>query len=235
MAHRAVFFDFGGTLFSYGAIRDHFDTLLERIARQHGLETEPDELRRVYRTTMTRTFAAFREQPFYLHRDLFAHAHRGFLTELGVEPPADDGNHFYEAQSDLGMARVTVREDARETLETLRDRGLHLSIVSNIDDDQFEPLFTQLELTRLFDCTTTSEEARSCKPDPGIFRMALRKAGEPPPEEVVFVGDSVPHDVAGAAALGMTTVLLGRAPDSAEPTPDHVISRLGELLAIVQS
>jgi putative hydrolase of the HAD superfamily len=234
MAHRAVFFDFGGTLFSYGAIRDHFDTLLQSIARQHGLETEQDELRRVYRMTMTRTFAAFREQPFYLHRDLFAQAHRGFLTELGVEPAAGAGDHFYEAQSDLGMARVTVREDARETLETLRDRGLHLSIVSNIDDDQFEPLFAQLGLTRWFDCTTTSEEARSCKPDPGIFRMALRKAGGPPPEEVVFVGDSVPHDVAGAARLGMTTVLLGGAPDSAGPAPDHVISRLGELLAIVQ-
>ena len=235
MAHRAVFFDFGGTLFSYGAIRERFDTLLERIAREHGLETERDELRRVYRTSMMQTFAAFQEQPFYLHRDLFARAHRGFLTELGVKPPAHAGDHFYEAQSDLGVARVTLREDARETLETLRDRGLHLSIVSNIDDDQFEPLFARLELRRWFHCTTTSEEARSCKPDPGIFRMALRKAGGPRPEEVVFVGDSAPHDVAGAAALGMTTVLLGRAPDAAGPTPDHVISRLGELLAIVQS
>jgi putative hydrolase of the HAD superfamily len=235
VAHRAVFFDFGGTLFSYSAIRDQFDALLGRIAREHGLETEQDELRRVYRTTMMQTFALFRERPFYLHRDLFAHAHRGFLQELSVEPGADAGGHFYEAQSDLGMARVEVREDARETLETLRDRGLHLSIVSNIDDDQFEPLFARLELTRLFDCTTTSEEARSCKPDPGIFRMALRKAGGPRPEEVVFVGDSVPHDVAGAAALGMTTVLLGRAPDPAGPSPDHVISRLGELLTIVQS
>lgn len=235
MAHRAVFFDFGGTLFSYGAIRGDFDTLLERIARQHGLEAEQDELRRVYRTTMVQTFAAFREQPFYLHRDLFAHAHRGFLAELGVEPAEEAGDHFYEAQSDLGMARVTVREGALETLGTLRDRGLHLSIVSNIDDDQFDPLFTRLELTSWFDCTTTSEEARSCKPDPGIFRMALRKAGEPRPEEVVFVGDSVPHDIAGAAALGMTTVLLGPAPHSASPAPDHVISRLDELLAIVQS
>jgi len=235
MAHRAVFFDFGGTLFSYGGLRAHFDALLGRIAREHGLETKQDELRRVYRMTMMQTFARFQERPFYLHRDLFAHAHRGFLHELGLEPGTDTGNDFYEAQSELGLARVEVREDARATLETLRDRGLHLSIVSNIDDDQFEPLFAQLELRRWFDCTTTSEEARSCKPDPGIFRMALRKAGEPRPEEVVFVGDSIPHDVAGAAALGMTTVLLGHTPDSASPAPDHVISRLGELLEIVHS
>jgi 2-haloalkanoic acid dehalogenase type II len=234
MAHRAVFFDFGGTLFSYGAIRGHFDALLERIARAHGLETEQEELRRVYRTTMMQSFATFRAQSFYLHRDLFAHAHRGFLAALGVDPPADADGSFYEAQSELGMARVSVREDARETLEALKSRGLHLSIVSNIDDDQFEPLFGQLGLAHLFDCTTTSEEARSCKPDPGIFRVALRKAGDLRPEEVVFVGDSVPHDVAGARALGMTTVLLGRTAGADGPAPDHVISHLGELLAIVE-
>jgi len=178
MAHRAVFFDFGGTLFSYGAIRGHFDALLERIARDHGVDAEPAELRRLYRATMMRTFAAFREEPFYLHRDLFAHAYRGFLTALGVGPPAEVDASFYEAQSELGLVRVSVREDARETLEALRGRGLHLSIVSNIDDDQFDPLFAQLGLAPLFDCTTTSEEARSCKPDPGIFRVALRKAGD---------------------------------------------------------
>lgn len=234
MGHRAVFFDFGGTLFSYGAIRGYFDDLLERITRDHGLEVERDDLRRVYRATMLRTFASFQHRPFYLHRDLFDHAHRSLLSELGVELPDGAGGLFYRAQSELGMARVTLRADARETLEALRERGLHLQVVSNIDDDQFEPLFEQLGLAPLFDCTTTSEEARSCKPDPGIFRLALRKAGGLSPDEVVFVGDSVPHDVAGAGALGMTTVLLRGSPASDDPAPDHVISSLAELLAIVR-
>lgn len=234
MGHRAVFFDFGGTLFSYGAIRSFFDGLLDSVARDHGLEAGREELRRVYRTTMLQTFARFRDRPFYLHRELFDHAHRSFLREFGVEPPAGSGEHFYRAQSELGISRVTLRADARETLEALRERGLHLQVVSNIDDDQFEPLFAQLGLGALFDCTTTSEEARSCKPDPGIFRLALRKAGGPDPAEVIFVGDSVPHDVAGAAALGMKTVLLRGSPAAEEPAPDHVISRLGELLSIVR-
>ncbi len=234
MGHRAVFFDFGGTLFSYGAIRDHFDQMLERVARNHGVDAERDELRRVYRSTMLQTFATYRDRPFYLHRELFEHGHRLFLRAFGIDPVERGGGVFYEAQSELGMARVELREDARSTLETLRRRGLHLSIVSNIDDDQFEPLFEQLGLRPHFDCTTTSEEARSCKPDPEIFRLALRKAGNPRPEEVVFVGDSAPHDVAGAAALGMTTVLLGRAAPHDGPAPDHVIRQLGELLEIVQ-
>ncbi|MEN8181555.1 MAG: HAD family hydrolase [Myxococcota bacterium] len=235
MTHRAVFFDFGGTLFAYGAIREHFDTLLEDLARRHGVEADRDELRRVYRTTMAGSFAEFQSRPFYLHRDLFAHAHRSFLEDLGVEGAEDAGDLFYSAQSELGMARVTLRPDARPTLEGLRERGLHLGIVSNIDDDQFGPLFSHLGLASLFDATTTSEEARSCKPDPGIFRLALAKTGEVRPEEVVFVGDSPLHDVAGAAALGMTTVLLTRSPQNIGPRPDHTIGSLGELLEIVRT
>ena len=233
MVHRAVFFDFGGTLFSYGALRDSFDRFLEETARRHGIEASPPELRRAYRTTMARAFADFVSRPFYLHRELFAAAHRGFLRELGGAPGPDAGDLFYAGQSALGLARVQVRADARETLEALHARGLHLSIVSNIDDDQFHPLFERLALAELFDAVTTSEEARSCKPDPGIFRLALAKAGDPRPEEVVFVGDSPEHDVAGAAPLGMRTVLIGKAARAEGPKPDHVIASLRELLGIV--
>lgn len=235
MPHRAVFFDFGGTLFSYGAVRDPFDALLERIARRHGLDAGREELRRAYRVAMARAFAEFQTRPFYLHRELFAHAHGELLRDLGVESPGDPGDHLYSGQTELGRTQVRLREDARATLEALRGQGLHLAIVSNIDDDQFEPLWAALELAPLFDATTTSEEARSCKPDPGIFRLALAKAGDPPPEEVVFVGDSLQHDVAGAAPFGMTTVLLARTPPAGEPRPDFVIARLGELLGIMRA
>jgi len=33
--HRAVFFDLGGTLFSYRSINSHFDGVLELLARGH--------------------------------------------------------------------------------------------------------------------------------------------------------------------------------------------------------
>jgi len=36
--HRAVFFDLGGTLFSYASINAHFDGLLTELARGRGLE-----------------------------------------------------------------------------------------------------------------------------------------------------------------------------------------------------
>jgi putative hydrolase of the HAD superfamily len=233
--HRAVFFDFGGTLFSYGAVRGHFDALLGEIARRYGIESDRDALRNAYRTAVEGVFQEYRSQRFYLHRDLFRDAHRRFLAGLGVASEPRDDDLLYDGQTFVGLSRVVPRADARETLQGLRERGLHLSVVSNIDEDQFRPLWERVGLASLFDATTTSEEARSCKPDRAIFCRALEKAGHPAPEEVVFVGDSVMHDVAGAAALGMTTVLISPAEPREEPAPDHVITRLRELLELVEA
>jgi FMN phosphatase YigB (HAD superfamily) len=56
------------------------------------------------------------------------------------------------------------------------------------------------------------------------------------------VGDSRIHDIQGAAALGMTTVLLAEEGGAShlddedfEVNPDHVISRLSELLPVVEA
>ena len=60
-------------------------------------------------------------------------------------------------------------------------------------------------------------------------------------EDVVFVGDSPEHDVAGARALGMRTVLISDHVSEMpwEPRggakPDHVIRELSELVPIVDA
>jgi putative hydrolase of the HAD superfamily len=233
---RAVFFDLGGTLFRYGDLRERFDALLQETLARHRVEAPPDEVRSVYRETMARAFARYASRSFYLHRDLFADAHAEFLSHFGVRPETGHGLAFYDGQSALGLAAVRPRREADATLRALRSRGLHLAVVSNIDDDQFHPLWQQMGLASHFDATTTSEEARSCKPDAGIFRAALAKAEGVEPREVVFVGDSPFHDVAGARALGMTSVLIVDRPVETpeEQRPHHEIRELSELLRIVE-
>jgi len=239
--HRAVFFDLGGTLFSYRSINSHFDSVLERLARGRGVEKPLDELRQAYRVAMLRVMGEWSQRPFYLHRDLFAEAHAQFLRQLGVpadpeDPDVQDSQgSVLGAREAQGAIEIVPRADAAATLATLRERGLHVQIVSNIDNDQLDAVWPFLSLDAHVDAITTSEEARSCKPDPAIFRVALGKAGEPDPREVVFVGDSVLHDVAGANALGMTSVLIGSpAPGGrAELAPRHVIENLSEVLGIV--
>ena len=235
MPHRAVFFDFGGTLFSYAEMRPHFGRMLQDLARRHAITAPIEEIQQIYRRTVARKMAEFLPRPFYLHRDLFEKAEADLLRELGVEPDESGEPGLYLGQSEVGYAAVQAREGVGETLTALRGRGLHLAIVSNIDEDQFHPLWERIGLGPYFDAITTSEEARSCKPHPGIYRHALGKAGDLAPEEVVFVGDSLEYDVVGAYALGMTTVLITEPPNQVEgdEDPDYVIEAIPELLPIV--
>jgi putative hydrolase of the HAD superfamily len=233
MAIRAVFFDLGGTLFSYRATRPHFDRVLEGLAREHGIDEPFERVRAKYRAAMSAAGADYNARPYYLHRDLFRAAYLGMLRAYGLE--ARDSEALYEGQSDVGARFISLRPGVRETLATLRERGLHLGIVSNIDDDQFRAIWAQLGIDDFFHATTTSEEARSCKPDPGIYQVALGKAPGIGAREVLFVGDSPQHDFAGAKPLGMRTAWImerhAELPDALRP--DHVIAEIPDLLGVI--
>jgi len=233
-----VFFDFGGTLFSYAALAGQaFDTV-SQAAQRLGIELPAAELGGAFARASRDAWAAFAGQPYYLHRDLFQDAFRRWALVLGGAPDQDFLDWMHAHQRDALLERFSLREGCVETLMELRARGLQLSVVSNIDDDYLHPMLARAGLDVVLHHWSSSEEARSCKPDPGFFRYACRKAGCAP-EQVLFVGDSPEHDIAGARALGMTTVLIPEI--GAEPPgkgtsragePHHMIERLPDLLVL---
>lgn len=233
-----VFFDFGGTLFSYAALAGQaFDTVAQ-AARRLGIDAPAAELGSAFARASREAWAAFAGRPYYLHRELFQDAFRRWALAFGGSPDAEFLDWMHAHQRDALLERFSLREGCLETLAELRSRGLRLGIVSNIDDDYLHPMLARAGLDRLLHHWSSSEEARSCKPDPGFFLYACQKAGCRP-EQVLFVGDSPEHDIAGARPLGMTTVLipeLGAEPPgkgtSRAGDPHHVIGRLPELLEI---
>jgi putative hydrolase of the HAD superfamily len=71
------------------------------------------------------------------------------------------------------------------------------------------------------------------KPHPSIFEEGLRRAGVTA-REAVMVGDSVPHDIAGALGLGMRGVLVARSGlSTGAPADVPVITSLRELKALL--
>ncbi|MEL0039876.1 MAG: HAD hydrolase-like protein, partial [Ilumatobacter sp.] len=66
------------------------------------------------------------------------------------------------------------------------------------------------------------------KPDPRIFGFALDLHPETDPERILYVGDSVVMDVAGARAAGLHPVLL----DPFDDHPDADFDRIGSLLEL---
>jgi 2-haloalkanoic acid dehalogenase type II len=237
--YRAVLFDFGGTLFSYRAFSRPNLRLLHRAAARLGVEVEKREVGPTFREASRAAFEEFFSRPYYLHRDLFRETFRRFAADLGREATPDYLDWFHEAQRDLVVRSFCLRSGCAETLSLLRHSGLHVGIVSNIDDDYLEPMLERSGLLAHLDAWLSSERARSCKPDPAIFQQALEQTGAPA-EQVLFVGDSPEHDIAGARALGMTTVLIreeGAVPPGAgagrAAEPHHTIEQLPELLPLL--
>jgi putative hydrolase of the HAD superfamily len=239
---RALFFDFGGTLFSYTGVHGRaFRPILVEAVERLGIDVELRDAGRAYRRASAASFQEFNPKPYYLHKDLFLDTYRRFGEHLEASPDDDFLEWFYDQQREMFYAGCELREDCLDTLERLKQAGCYLSIVSNIDDDYLQPMVERTGLTKVLDHWTSSEEAQSCKPHRGIFDLAMEKA-KIAPERVIFVGDSAHHDVGGARPLGMRTVLIQEegvsAPgvdESNSATPHHTIQQLSELVEIADT
>jgi 2-haloalkanoic acid dehalogenase type II len=235
---RAVFFDFAGTLFSSRDLRDSHLAQLRAVADTVGVQVSDDELRAAYRQGVGVAYRAIATQPAYLHRELFARSFAGTAEALGARLDDEACDALVDRQYASTLDSTVLRPDCLDTLRALRERGLRTQVVSNIDDEQLDGLVDRLGLATVLDSWTSSESARSCKPDARIYQVALEESGCDA-REVLFVGDTVEHDVTGPKAQGMATALLVA---DARPGTDHtrsaggadfVLERLGEVLEIV--
>lgn len=108
----------------------------------------------------------------------------------------------------LASLRFRLYPEVRPALSDYRDRGLRIVVVSNWDVS-LHAVLARLGVAAMVDGIITSAEAGARKPEPTIFRSALRLAGAVP-RDAVHVGDSVEEDVAGARAAGIEPVLISR-------------------------
>jgi putative hydrolase of the HAD superfamily len=233
---RAVLFDFGGTLYDYATLAPGDAESHLALAEWAGVDADLATIRRAQREAMRVVFRRYLPRRFYLHRDLFRDAAAGTLRALGVEPQAEHLDRFRALQWTLHRRDFQLREGVVATLRALRTRGLHVGMVSNIDEDQLDHLLEVAALRPHFDSLLSSEAARACKPDPAIFAEALRRA-DCAADDAVFVGDTLAQDIAGANAAGMRSVLIwhrdDREPDFDGARPAHVIRRIPELLDLL--
>jgi putative hydrolase of the HAD superfamily len=235
----AVLFDLGGTLFGYERRQEIGRPSLAAL-RRLGLDPDDPAVSAARRRASEEVEREFAARPSFLHRDLFRDRIARAAALLGVTAPEEVLARFDQEHLQAILDHLVPRSDARETLLGLRARGLYTAVVSNADDDYLGALLQRHGLDVLLDDWTSSEEARSCKPDRMIFECALAKA-QRGAGETLFVGDSPQHDVAGAHALGMRTVLIGEpgttAPLShgldAPQSADVEVRTLAEVLGVV--
>ena len=106
-----------------------------------------------------------------------------------------------------------------------------IGVVTNGPSEVQRAKIELLGVGELVDFAIVSGEFGVEKPDPAIFREALRQAGVAP-GEALFVGDSLQFDIVGAARSGIPSVWVnprGERPPRGAPRPTRELSSLGEL------
>lgn len=143
--------------------------------------------------------------------DFYTRYESTLLDELGIDTAGDPDiaikiyNRAIELYGNIGFA---LFDDVTPTLKKLSEKGIKTGVISNIDIDM-NPVCEKLGLTPYLSLIVTSKEAGSDKPKPGIFILALKKAGVSA-AEAIHVGDQYATDVVGAKGVGINPVFLDR-------------------------
>ena len=120
-------------------------------------------------------------------------------------------------------------DDVPEVLATLARSGVRVGLISN-SHRCLTSFQSHFELRGLVTAAVSGPEHGVMKPNPSIFRAALRLL-DVDAEDAMMVGDSVKQDIEGALRTGMQALLLHRSED---PHPDaDALARSG--VAVVRS
>lgn len=173
------------------------------------------------------------ERPAYRYPEVLRRTLDAMADELGCEILSEYREKFGEIASTHDLF-----PDSRESLLKLRQRGLKLGALSNIDDHSFTRMLERHDLS--FDVVVTAQRVGAYKPDKAHFMAALSDllAQGIPSSKVLHVAQSRRADIVPANELGLTCVwvnreghIFGRKGNGAEQAkPDYVVSSLSELV-----
>jgi HAD superfamily hydrolase (TIGR01549 family) len=215
----AVLLDAFGTVI---ALDSPFRRLRAALHRRLGLDLPPADVRRAFTAEMAyyATHCDEGRDPASLH-DLRLRCAGVIRAELRLE---HDPEAVLAALADA--VRFRVFDDVAPTLGRLAEAGVAVGVVSNWDCSLPESL---AEAGLRFDAVVDSASSGSAKPDPAIFRRALRDLGVEP-ARALHVGDTDESDGIGAIAAGIDVRIIDRAGRS--PGRDRIGS-LTDILPLV--
>ncbi len=151
------------------------------------------------------------------------------LERAGIPHTMDEVNMLVSA-----IERLRPFDDVAAGLQTLKDRGLRLVVLSNGDPDMLERGVAYSGTADLFDRVISVEATGSFKPDEVTYRTATELLGIQP-GEVCFVANHA-FDCIGAKAAGMRTAVVdrrGRPFGNERYAPDATVSDFAELATVL--
>jgi len=209
---KAIFFDAVDTLFRLTkTVGDHY----AYVGREVGLDLNPQNLERAFhaawekmpqRTTIDRPRENDDKGWWRELVDLVLDQVAPLLSEF------DRDNFFEIAYEHFAEAGVwEIYPEVPGVLEQLR-RRFQLAVISNFDG-RLRFILRHLGISKFFSHVFISSELGADKPDPEIYRRAL-KLIDRKPTEVLHVGDDSQRDWEAASAAGLSVFRLDRPKNS---------------------
>jgi putative hydrolase of the HAD superfamily len=225
---KAVFFDLYNTLLTYDPPREVIEA---RILKDFGIEASPEALLRPIMTADEFIYQEHARFPISKRSKeettaLYTQYHGIVLKEAGLEAPKEVILGMLGKWMGFDL-KMVLYDDVVPALTNLKERGLILGLISNVDRD-IAPLYQRLGLSAWLQVMVTSQEVGFNKPQPEIFLAALKQAGVKP-SEAIYVGDQHQVDVVGANKVGMLGILLDRNGLLEEITDCPKVRRLTEV------
>lgn len=226
---KAVFFDLYQTLIRYDPPREE---LQAKVLKEFSIEVAPETIRHALVVAdefiyQEHARSSLSKRPSEERMAAYIQYQKILLKEAGV-----DGSEQLIASVLSKMQQFDLKlvlfDDAAPTLTQLKDRGLILGLISNVDRD-VAPLCDELGLSSLLEVVVTSQDTGFNKPQPEIFREALMQAGVEA-SEAIYVGDQYQIDAVGASKAGMKGLFLDRRDDFKEATDCPRIRSLSDII-----
>ena len=205
---QALLLDAMGTLIG---LRRSIGSTYARLAADHGLQVEAEAIDRafpaVYRAAPPLAFPGLQgDELERAERHWWAQRIDAVLLAAGAGPGAPAlHRNLFDRFADPELWRVY--DDVPLQLQTWRQQGLRLAVVSNFDQ-RLDGLLDGLGLSRWLEHVVISSRAGAAKPSAQPFRLALQALGLSP-DQAWHVGDS-PEDAAGAEAAGIRCLIVQR-------------------------
>lgn len=223
-----VFFDAADTLFY---IKDGLGPTYAGVAQKHGAQNaEPDVIKKAF-------VKAFNSAPPLAFGDVSADDRKKLekdywrviveqvYSEVGMFDGFDD--HFEELFEVFRSRAWTLFPETKETLETLKEKGMKLGIISNFDSRVYD-VMQDLGITGYFDFFVISSEAGYAKPESRIFKIALQEA-DSTAIDCIHIGDNLNNDFHCPRTVGIQALLIDREGENENLGAHHRIKDLTEI------
>ena len=119
-----------------------------------------------------------------------------------------EGERLFQQFMTQGLDSIVIQPDAKPILETLKQRGLKLGLVTQYPHGVGNRLLSKTGISTYFDTVVGFEDSDEQKPSPKPILIALDRLRSKP-EASVFVGD-MKQDIMAGHSAGVWTVGIDR-------------------------